>query len=381
MVKKKWFLLNILYFLMKILPVQNNKITFINLHSNHFVGNNKAIYEKLSIENNDIILEMINLKQINYVGMNKLKVIFTDFEIAYKLSTSRLVIVNDYYSLFAIVKLRKKTEIIQVWHGGGAFKKIGRDSLRNQSDNKRTKRNSKAHSIYSKVIVSCNEVVPIYAGAFGISPEKIIPTGLPRADIFFDAESLINIKRTLNNKYLQLKGKKIILYAPTFRDDDRKRELLGLDIDKVAEELTSNELLVIKLHPFERGDFCVTGGIRNNVLDLSNEDINDLLIISDILITDYSSVVFEYAILKRPMIFLAYDLEKYGTELRGFYYEYENFVPGPIVKNTEDLIKVMRKDSWDFEKIDQFARRFNAQYSGKMATDSVIEEVILNYKK
>lgn len=373
-------LLNILYFLMRILPIQKNKITFINLHSNCFTGNNKAIHDKIMLENVDVVLNTISLKQINYVGMNKLKILCINLEVAYKLSTSKFVILNDYYSLFSIIRLRKKTELIQVWHGGGAFKKIGRDSLINKADKSTIKRNLKSHSSYSKVIVSCEEVIPIFSNAFGIDSKKVIATGLPRADIFFKDSVMLSIKNSMKNKYTQLVDKKVILYAPTFRDDERHRSNYGLDIKKMVNNLNSDELLIIKSHPFERGNFKIHKNHQNKVLDLSSEDINDLLIISDILITDYSSVIFEYAILRKPMIFFAYDLDKYKNELRGFYYEYESFVPGPIVKSTDDLLEKLRSNSWDLEKINQFAKRFNAQFNGEMATERVVNEIILKSK-
>lgn len=112
------------------------------------------------------------------------------------------------------------------------------------------------------------------------------------------------ISERLFNKYSKLQGKKIILYAPTFRDNDRYRSSTGLDLNYMVNHLGKDYLILLKMHPFERTKVKIESGISERVIDLSHEEINDLLIIADILITDYSSLIFEFAILQKPMIFL-----------------------------------------------------------------------------
>lgn len=359
----------------KIIPIDDKKIVFINLHSNQFKGNNKIIYKKMlewDLNFNYIIIGLDDIKMIN---MNIFKRIIKSIKFNYQISTARYIILNDYYSLFSMIKIRKGTELIQVWHAGGAFKKFGKDSLRNIENKKLLRRNTKGHSQYTKVIVSSKKVVDIYANALSISPNKIYPIGIPRADVFFDTEKIENIKQRLLKKYTLLLNKKIILYAPTFRDNDRKRSSLGLDLGYLSENLEQDYIIVLKMHPFERGKIKVDGELSSKVLDLSHEEINDLLIIADLLITDYSSLIFEYAILQRPMIFFAYDLEKYENDIRGFYYPYTDFVPGPIAYTTEEVVEYIKKDEWDFKRIKEFAIRFNEHFDGR-ATERFINDVL-----
>lgn len=359
----------------KVFPINTKKIVFLNFHSDNFTGNNKAIYDEMIKQKWNLNYVMVSNSDIRREYTFRIKKIITTIKINYNICTAKYIIVNDYYSLFSMCKLRKGTELIQVWHGGGAFKKFGKDSMQNMASAEIMKRNMRGHGQYTKVIVSSKEVAPIYANAFGVDINKIYPIGIPRADIFFDSSRMEKIKTSLLDKYPYLLDKKIILYAPTYRDDSRYNESLALNLEYLMERISDNYVFVFKMHPFERGKIKIDKSLSSKVFDLSHEEINDLLIIADILITDYSSIIFEYAILQRPMIFFAYDLEKYENEIRGFYYNYTDFVPGPIAYTTEEVVELINKNEWDFEIIRKFAIRFNEHFDGK-ATDRFIKEVL-----
>lgn len=369
----------LLFFLFKLIPISEDKIVFLNLHSSTFVGNNKSIYDEMKIRDIDFKYILISLDDIKFTNMNNLEKLIKSIKIDFNICTAKYVIVNDYYSLFSMCKLRKGTELIQVWHGGGAFKKFGKDSMRNIASAENMKRNMRGHGQYTKVIVSSKEVAPIYANAFGVDINKIYPIGIPRADIFFDSSRMKKIKTSLLDKYPYLLDKKIILYAPTYRDDSRYNESLALNLEYLMERISDNYVFVFKMHPFEKGKIKIEKNLSSRILDLSHEEINDLLIVADILITDYSSLIFEYAILQKPMIFFAYDLEKYENELRGFYYNYADFVPGPIAYTTEEIVELINRNQWDFEAIKEFAIRFNEHFDGR-ATERFINEVLFGEK-
>lgn len=365
----------VLFFVFNLLSVDNKKIVFITLHSNEFIGNNKVIYEKLKESGYEYKFILYGMDDIKLSDLNFFQKLRKTVKIDYDICTARYVIVNDYFSLFTRVKIREETDLIQVWHGAGAFKKFGKHSLQNYNNPQRLAQYLYGSSQYTKVIVSSNEVSEIFASAFGVDKSKIYPIGIPRADVFSDKKKIGYIKRSIYCKYKQLLDKKVILYAPTFRDDKKHLYQLELDLNYILEKLSNDYIIVLKIHPRTRKWLANDIVYSHRVLDLSNEDINDLLIVTDYLITDYSSVIFEFALLNRPMIFFAYDLEEYENEIRGFYYDYEGFVPGPIVKTTEDVVKVILQDEWDFDKIESFAKRFNANLDGK-ATERFIEEVL-----
>ena len=182
------------------------------------------------------------------------------------------------------------------------------------------------------------------------------------------------LKRVLSI-YPHLENKKIVLYAPTFRGNSQSdaKMPLNFDIERVANELPEDYILALKTHPFVKDSIEIK---NNKIVDLSDYDIiNDILILTDLLITDYSSVVFEYALLERPMIFYADDLENYEHE-RDFYYKYEDFVPGPIVKNTEELIEVLKTNNYDYEKIRAFKNKFFDYTDGK-SSERFVDKIIL----
>jgi len=369
----------LLFFIFKLIPIDDNKIVFLNLHSSRFTGNNRAIYNEMKNRGIKLNYILISLDDIKLTGMNNLQKIIKSSKIDFHICTAKYIILNDYYSLFSMCRLRKETDLIQVWHGGGAFKKFGKDSLRNILNKENMRKTIKGHSQYTKVIVSSKEVASIYANAFGISMEKIYPIGIPRADIFFDNRNMEKIKQKLLNKYPYLEGKKIILYAPTFRDNNRYNNSLALNLEYLMNGISDNYVFIFKMHPFERGKIKIDEKLSSKVFDMSNEEINDLLIMTDILITDYSSLIFEYAILQRPMIFFAYDLDEYRSKVRGFYYDYVKFVPGPIAYTTEEIVELINRNEWDFEVIKEFAIRFNEYFDGK-ATERFIDEVLFKHK-
>ena len=145
-----------------------------------------------------------------------------------------------------------------------------------------------------------------------------------------------------------------------------------LDISKMKNLLGEEYVVAMKLHQFISNSPKWEDKYSDFIIDLSNEkEITDLFFIADILITDYSSVVFEYSLLNKPMLFFAYDLEQYIAD-RDFYYPYESFVPGPIVKNTDELINVIRSNSFDMDKVKEFREKFFDHFEGK-STQRVID--------
>lgn len=377
MVKRMRRFLYKVFSIFKILPIKNNKIVLINGHSNFFNGNILAIYDEITKRSSQYTVVFYKKNDFNLTG-SKVKKLFKKCEILYNVFTAKYLIVNDYISLFSEIEVRKKTEFIQVWHAGGAFKKFGLNSLQNANNVDNIKRCLSCYSQYNKVIVSSKCVREIYASAFGIDVNKVIPLGLPRADKFYNEMKNQFTKNEFIIKYPKLKDKKILLYAPTFRDGERKNFKLKLDLEYMYNNLPDNYTLITKMHPFIKNGVDIPFEFSDRIFDLSFENIDDLMISSDILITDYSSMIFEYAILEKPMIFYAYDLLLYNNSLRGFYYDYNTFVPGPIVSRTEQIVEVIKKDTWDMEKIKAFKEKFNEYNDGK-ATQRIVDN-ILNHK-
>lgn len=275
------------------------------------------------------------------------------------------IVLDDYYNPLYDAKFNKKTNVIQVWHACGAFKKFGFSAL-DCMDSNTIDFEKKAHLHYTHVIASSKNIIDEYSEAFSIDKNKVIPIGVPRTDVFFDETYKDFIKNKLKSKYKILSEKKIILYAPTFRvSSDRKKIIdIKLDLDYWHKNIDDDTVLILKMHPSVSKGVSIPDKYSDKIIDLSRlEKIEDLLILSDVLISDYSSLVFEFALMEKPIIFYAYDLEEYINE-RDFYYDYNTFVPGEIVKKTEDVIKVIKSNNYNMDKIKSFKEMFFDEFDG-----------------
>ena len=238
-------------------------------------------------------------------------------------------------------KFLKPTEeqvYIQTWHGT-PLKKIGLDVPGSDLDY--------AHEgeKFSYMVSSSKYCSEKLVSAFGLQGREdiVLETGYPRNDALFtfDEAKVNSILRELDIP----RGKKIILYAPTFRDNKHSQvsgyeNASGLDFEKLKEQIGDEYIVLFRAHYFvaKNMDFEKYKGF---VIDVSDyEDVNDLYIVSDMLITDYSSVFFDYANLKRPIIFYMYDYEDYKANARDFYLD-QNELPGPIAKTQEELAKAI----------------------------------------
>src|SRR5699024_764103 len=166
----------------------------------------------------------------------------------------------------------------------------------------------------------------IFKEGFGISDQQILRTGEPRTDFFIDALSKEEVDNTLDFLFPIINEKKVILSAPTYRDNELNETDMKTDIENMNTQLREDHILFLRLHP------AVTVEVKNTypdfIYNVSNEyNINHLLLITDILITDYSSIPFEFSLLNKPMVFFAYDIDEYA-DTRGFWDNYESLVPG-----------------------------------------------------
>jgi CDP-ribitol ribitolphosphotransferase len=173
-------------------------------------------------------------------------------------------------------------------------------------------------------------------------------------------------------------GKKVILYAPTFRGETVRRARYAdlLDLDAMHRALGADHVLLLKLHPFIRDAVAIPEELRGFVIDASSApDVNELMLVSDVLVTDYSSVIYEFSLLGRPIIFLAPDEGAYDQE-RGFYFDFRAEAPGPIVDSTAEVAALIRAHDFDLDRIRAFASAsFDMPPGG--ATRRLVDEVLL----
>lgn len=310
--------------------------------------------------------------------LNEIAKCFYGKEFFKEYATAKALFLTDYFFPAYACKPREGQSVVQLWHGCGAFKKWGYSTAEKKwGVSKKDLDLYPIHNTYTHICVSSPKVSFAYAEAFGCSEKAVMPLGAPRTDVYFDSAFVADCRRKICEKFPQIGGRKIILYAPTFRGDSIGKSYIKnmLDIEEMSRRLGDDYVLLIKQHPLTAKAFR----IKNDgfAFDISKDvAIETALCAADLVITDYSSLIFEYALLERPMIFFAYDLAEY-EDARSFYFGYEGFVPGEIVTDTEEIIGEIKRLETDFdiEKIRRFKQDYMSACDGK-STERIIDTVL-----
>ncbi len=295
------------------------------------------------------------------------------------MATARCIFMDEATHIFAKIKLRPETELVQLWHGCGAFKKFGYSVSDGRfGASERAKTRYPVHKNYTMVTVSSPEVVPHFEEAMNLKDSGIVRAdGVSRTDIFYDEDFIGASYEKLYSCLPEAKNKKIILYAPTFRGNVESAQAPDrLDTGKMRESLSDDYIMLIKHHPLVKNRPSVTDTFAYDFSDKMS--IEELICVSDICISDYSSLIYEYSLFERPMIFFAYDLDEYFDE-RGFYYDYDELTPGPVLKTTEEIISYIEKleDNFDKSRVTAFREKFMSSCDGH-ATERILQKIFGN---
>ncbi|CRZ33344.1 CDP-glycerol glycerophosphotransferase [Herbinix hemicellulosilytica] len=370
--------------LTRILPINKKIILFESNLGRNYTGNPKAIYEEMIRRGLDkkyrcyFILEDM---QTEIPGAAK-KIKRNRFRYFFYFAIAGTWISDSRFPKY-IIK-RKGCTYIQTWHGT-PLKKLALDMdavyMAGETDINEYKKNFYENAQTWDYLISQNSYsTQIFKRAFGFNKE-ILEIGYPRNDILFHKNNKNDIEKLKEMLGLP-KDKRIILYAPTWRDNEfygngRYKFNPRIDFSLLMKELKEDTVMIVKYHylVMDQIDWSPYRGFIYTY-DMSY-DISMLYLVSDMLITDYSSVMFDYSILKRPMLFYCYDLEEYKNTLRGFYFDFINDAPGPVVETTEELIKAVKVYDYDLykEKYEAFCRKFNHADDGK-ASKKVVDLIL-----
>ncbi|RRK10117.1 CDP-glycerol:glycerophosphate glycerophosphotransferase [Lactiplantibacillus garii] len=288
----------------------------------------------------------------------------------YYLATSKFQVINMRQPKWFIK--RPETKFLSTWHGT-PLKHLVFDMDNVASANPLYKQIFYHQSRQWDNLIAANQFsVDVFEHAFMYPTDRMLKSGYPRNDLL-NAPDKDAKARAIKEKLGIPLDKKIILYAPTWRDDDYYgvgdyKFTLKLDIARLRRELGDDYVLVLRTHYFITEHLDTTGFGDFVYNESSYNDISELYLISDVLITDYSSVFFDYAILKRPILYFVYDYEKYGSVLRGFYLNMETDLPGPLLKTNDDVLAALHDlPALKREYADayhKFSERFNAWEDG-----------------
>jgi CDP-ribitol ribitolphosphotransferase len=253
----------------------------------------------------------------------------------YLLRTSSLFVVDNAYLPVHVARHRKGTTVVQVWHAVGALKRFGADTATGLTEPER----SFLHRNYDYVVCAGERSRTPYAAALRTPVERVLPLGVARTDFFFEPDALAAARERVLAANPALRGRRVVLYAPTFRGRGRaKRGAPGFDAVALRAALPAEYALVLKTHPNLDASAVPTAGF-DTVLDPSLE-INEAFAATDVLVTDYSSSIFEWALLRRPLVLLTEDLESYERD-PGLYLDARTELIGDKVNQPTDLARAI----------------------------------------
>ncbi len=363
-------------------PINEKLVVFADSSAVILPDNMTDIYERLNALGYETRV-FLKRKTSKKWYKDKLYEIANSFRFTKYYAVCRCLILTDYYYYAYANKPRKNQQVIQLWHGCGAFKKWGYSTVNLEwGADRKSLEDYPIHNTYTYVTVSSSNVKKYYSEAFNCDESIICADGVPRTDKYFDKSFVAAARKKVLEKYPEIGNKKIILYAPTFRGVSKGKASFTqmLDFLYLKKHLGKEYVFIVKLHPFVKKGMNMSNTLSEIysgfVYDVSKTvAIDEAMCAADMVITDYSSLIFEYALLLRPMIFFAYDLEQYDRE-RSFYFNYKDFIPGQAVCDTEELYLAIRKNETDFdkEKVRKFRDYFMSACDGK-STDRIMKRI------
>lgn len=386
-----YWLYGFIFHLFRICPVKKKKVVLFMIHNSKFRGSLKFIHDEMKKRDSEFEFVIVSKKQLfsaSGKGISKILSLckaglYFYVVLNYHLATAGYIFLNDNFQPLAYMNISKKAKVVQVWHGVGAFKRFG---LSTETDTVIRECTSKGNQKVTHLFVSSQKVIPYYAEAMGMSEDRIYADGIPVTDYYFDEAKKKDGKEQVYQRYPELRGKKILLYTPTFREgeEENKALLTHFDCGAVKKLLGEEWAVLVRLHPQIHKEVTIKEKGCYDVTDY--EDIKELYVVADVLVNDYSSTVVEYALLGKPIVLYAYDLEKYD---RGFYRDYKANAAGVIAYSKDELLEVLEKLCCDYPDQEQ-RDRMNAQMESNrehfiqlqydkidgMATKRVVDRVI-----
>lgn len=293
------------------------------------------------------------------------------------IAKSDYIFVDDYTPVFNFISPAEDTTLVQIWHAGVGFKSVGyaRFGITGSPDPY-----ASCHRKYTYALVGNAGLRDIYSEVFGIEESALLATGMPRLDHFLDSETAETARKTLYAKYPYLKSGRVILFAPTFRGAGQRTAHYPygvIDMEALYNMCVhTNSYFIFEMHHFISKRPAIEERFSDRIVDLSDESLNELFFISDVLVTDYSSCFYDYLLLKRPVVFFTPDREVY-TASRGVQRPIDQMAPGVVCDDFESFLSVLENKAYDV-KIPDPRTIDRALEGGMLASDRVIDTILFN---
>lgn len=336
-------------------PVKENVILFETFMAKNYSDSPKYIYEYIAQNHPEYecVWAINDGAKIPY-GAKTVKRF--SFQYAYYLAVSKYLVFNVRPPLW--YRKREEQVFLETWHGT-PLKRLVFDQEEVTSASPKYKQQFYRQRKDWDFLVSANPFSTKTFRSCFLYEGEMLEYGYPRNDILYWPNK-DEIAQQLKEKLGIPKDKKTILYAPTWRDDQhygsgQYKFELALDLQLMKERLQDDYVVLLRTHHYI-SDHIDVSGLGDFVINLSSyDDISEIYLISDICITDYSSVFFDYANLKRPILFYTYDFDKYKNQLRGFYIDMNMEVPGPLLYTSEQVVQAI-------EDIDEITEEYKERY-------------------
>lgn len=358
-------IMQIIYTFFKLFKTQN-KVLFMSRQTNDKQLDFNLIIEELQKQDPDVKIKVLN-KRLEKGIKSKISYGFHMFIQMYHLATSKVVIIDSYSILVCILKHKKDLKIIQIWHALGSLKKFGYSILdRKEGRSSKLAKIMNMHMNYDYVLSSSKVSSKYFMEAFNVKKEQMLILGLPRIDFLQSKEYQIKTKEEFYRKYSECDNKKEnILYVPTYREGK------GINLKTVIDSINFDKYnLIVKTHDGKEKIYVDNKKIEKGIFFLGIE----LLHVSDYIITDYSAIIYEAALVKKPIYLYAYDLDEY-VDNRGFYINYKKEMPGFISKDINKIMKKIESREFDLNKIENFTNKY-IEIKNKNATIELVNVII-----
>lgn len=382
MIKKmiKAAILSVSFLFFRLLPIKANKMIFFALDKNYsdnpkYISKELLKLSKYKNKDIDIVWAVKNSKDKKNIGIKMIE--HMSFFHLYHLATAK-VWVSNYRKPF-LLKKKKNQIYVQTWHGT-PLKKIEKDVADKLS--RVYKLSAKIDSNDCNVLISGNKhTTNIYRSSFWYDGE-VLESGTPRNDIFYKNDH--SLKEKIRNSICISNKSKIVTYAPTFRGNC-ERTIPPIDINRIISNLERDGeewTFLLRLHPNIASDFDISNVSVNNsvrLIDVSDyPDMPEILYITDLFITDYSSTMFDFSLTRKPCVLYTYDADSYMNSDRGVYFKLEE-LPYPKAMNMDELVKEIIEFNEEVyhEKLDDFFEQIGNCEKGNAA--SAISEYIIKH--
>lgn len=363
----------------RLCPKRGNRVLLMSESRVPMNGNLKALDDRIRERGLDKSRLKMSYWFRKTLEGNRFRILLIWLRLAFLAAKQDIIFVDDYCPFFNSVKLHPKTRLVQVWHAGVGFKSVGYARFGTDGSPK-PQRCCYRQQDYA--IVGGEALREVYAEVFGMDKEQCLPYGLMRLDGYLAPEKAAAFRETFYAEHPDLAGKKIILFAPTFRGASQRTSYYPydkLDFGKIYEMCGEEYVFLIKQHPFIPKKVCIEAAYADRIRDFSDfPDINDLFYVTDILITDYSSNIYEFSLHGKPMLFFVFDKEEYELT-RGVHRTVDEYAPGKLCRTCDDLIAAIRQKDFALEKTRRFVEE-NFDHSDGLASDKVIDYLILGDK-